>query len=63
MTIKHIIIYQNTKTKIIAFCLVAKSQALTQYSKLSWQYRNSQTQYCNVHCLRFPNLERLNSHA
>ena len=59
----RIIIYQKTEKKIHAIWLGAKSQALMQYGKLSWQYRNFQTQYRNVHCLRFPYLERLNSCA
>ena len=59
----HIIIYQNTIREIHAIGLGVKSQALTQYSKLPSQYRNFRMQYRNVHCLRFPDLERLNSRA
>ena len=58
-----IIKYQNTEKKIPANCLVAKSQAQTKYSKLFWPQINFQTLYSNVHCLRFPYLERLNSRA
>ena len=59
--LKLIIMCQNTERKIPAIWLGTKTQALTQYSKLSSQYRNFRTQYRNVHC--FPNLERLNYHA